>query len=352
MLAGLLMPLVLLACGDPPTDPAVDDAESAERIITPVEVLTYDNSGQSVHPDVAVSPSWWHGEKTYLAVTPYPGGDVKFENPSLYSSVDGARWAIPAGGSNPLVEPEGGYLSDPDIVFDPSESQLRVYFRKVLSDNIIMMMHSGDGVNWSEPEEVVRAPSHQIVSPAIVRMPKGGWMMWSINAGESGCGAPTTTVDLRRSADGITWGEPVQVDMPLPPSRLTPWHIEVQWMPDFAEYWALFNAKEVGGCGTTALYLATSKDGEHWKTRPNPVVVAGSHPALEAIVYRSTFVYDATRDRVTLWYSGARGTSGHLVWSTVVERIWRKSLFRRAGASLSSTSASSIPKGVVLLDPP
>lgn len=33
------------------------------------------------------------------------------------------------------------------------------------------------------------------------------WLMWSVNPGAVGCGA--STVELRRSTDGVTWRPPV-----------------------------------------------------------------------------------------------------------------------------------------------
>src|SRR4051812_17644726 len=98
-LIGLLTTLALVACGDPPTDPTSQESVDLARNITGVEVLTYDNSGQAVHPDIALSPSWWTGPRAYLGITPYPGGNVRFENPSLFAAVDGSHWKVPVGGS-------------------------------------------------------------------------------------------------------------------------------------------------------------------------------------------------------------------------------------------------------------
>jgi hypothetical protein len=48
------------------------------------------------------------------------------------------------------------------------------------ADNIIYLIRSSDGLHWSEPVELFRAPNHQIVSPTVVRQGRGDWWMWSV----------------------------------------------------------------------------------------------------------------------------------------------------------------------------
>jgi hypothetical protein len=85
--------------------------------------------------------------------------------------------------------------------------------------------------------------------------------MWSVNS-NVGCTAATTSVELRRSTNGLAWSPPQQVMLSLP--GMFVWHIDVQWIPSLGQYWALFNAKVAGNCSTPALYLATSADGVTW----------------------------------------------------------------------------------------
>ena len=95
-----------------------------------------------VHPDVAASttvgayPFW-------LAITPYPGGDPHFENPSLFQSANGRLWQVPAGLTNPAFLPRTGYLSDPDVLFDAADGHLWMYYRQVVGDANVILLSPG-----------------------------------------------------------------------------------------------------------------------------------------------------------------------------------------------------------------
>ena len=314
----------------PGAEPAVFTAIAEPRdalplgSLTPLTFATYDGSGQVVHPDYAATPAGAFGLPLHLAITPYPFGDARFENPSFFESGRGDAWALPEGGPNPVVLPDRGYLSDPDLVYLADLNELWLYYRQVTSDNIVQLVRTSDGHSWSPPVEVVRAPNHQIVSPSIVRRAADDWWMFAVNAGQSGCGAATTVVEVRRSQDGIRWGaaEPAQLTQP----DFWPWHLDVQWIPQLNRFWALYNVKTGNGCTTPAVYLAESDDGLAWQVVPQAVLVKGAIPEFQDIVYRSTFQYDPLTDAVTFWFSGARWESDGYRWSAAVERRRRSSL--------------------------
>jgi hypothetical protein len=151
--------------------------------------------------------------------------------------------------------------------------------------------------------------------------------MWAVNAGPVGCKSGSTTVEHRTSTDGLHWSAPQTVDV-SGPGALPPWHIDVIWVPEVEEFWALYNEKPPQTCATPALRLSTSSDGITWTQHPTPVLRAGVTAEFNDIVYRSTFEYDARTDMVTLWYSGARATGESWTWSAAVERRSRGDLFR------------------------
>ena len=294
----------------------------------PLDIPTYEGSRQVVHPDYAFAAG--SVPHHHLAITPYPYGDASHENPSHFVGERGDRFALPAGGPNPVVRPKAGYLSDPDVVYLDATGELWMYYREVTSSNIIQLVRTTDGSQWSAPQEVVRAPNHQIVSPTVVRRGDGDWLMWAVNAGERGCSAPATSVDVRRSADGLHWSAPEPVNLPGP----FPWHIEVQWIPSRGEFWAVYNVKSPDDCATAALYLATSPDGVTWTVLDQPVLTRGRIPELNDIVYRSTFQYDPIADAITFWYSGATFSQHErkYVWGAAVERRLRTDVFAPAAA--------------------
>lgn len=294
-------------------------------------ITTYDGSGQVVHPDVAIGagtlPGYW------LAITPYPNGNANYENPSILSGIDGRNWTVPTGLTNPVARSAlGGYLSDPDVVWDPGTQRLWLYYREVATgQNIIRLKRSDDGVRWDDPVTVATAPSHQIISPTVVRgAPGAPWTMWSVNSGPAGCTAQGTTVERRTSSDGIHWNAPAATDLAQPGEII--WHIDVEWIPARSAYWAIYNTYPTGGtCVTDALYLAESADGVHWTTHPSPIVRRGVLEAFDDIVYRSSFQVDPAGGSVTLWVSGATFTAA-------TGYTWSAALLRRRISELLATA--------------
>jgi hypothetical protein len=321
------------------------------RPITNVEALpivTYDGSGEAVHPDFVRLPSTWSGDPYRLVATPYPGGDAMYENPSLYTGSTLTSWVVPDGVVNPLEKPEGSsYLSDPDMSYDPDAGELRIYYRRVTTHNEIWMIRSSDGVVWTVPVLTVAAANHFIVSPTIVRRSATEWLMWSVNSGAIGCGASSTSVELRRSADGVSWSDPQQASISDPDGH--PWHIDVEWIPSRNEYWAVYPVKVAGGCTTDRLRFATSADGLRWTTYPSPLLVKGASDELHDVVYRSTVDYDAASGSVMLWYSGAKYERGFYRWHLATERLSLSGLFARVSAPVTAaarieTRAAKLPE--------
>lgn len=292
---------------------------------------TYDGSGQTVHPDFVSPPSQWNPRLLYMVVTPYPGGKTKYENPSLYAGVDGVTWGAAPGAPMPLAKPQQGYLSDPDISFDPVTNELVLYYRQASSVDKIFMIRSPDGRSWSNPVQVLTGASSSLVSPAVVRRGSGDWVMWTVN-GAPGCHGGSASVDVRHSMNGQDWSDPEPVTIPLQRGKFV-WHLDVQWISERQEYWALFPVKAAGTCVTTAVYLATSPDGVSWHTEATPVLTTGAIPEFRNVVYRSTFAYNPTADEVTFWFSGARVIGKHITWRTAIQRRSRSELFLAASAN-------------------
>lgn len=310
-------------------------AESPDQLpygdVRLLDLPTYEGSRQVVHPDYVRVPEEAAQHGHHLAITPYPFGDASRENPSHFVGDRADRYRLVPGAPNPVVRPTSGHLSDPDMLYLPESGDLWLYYRQVTSENVILLTRSTDGLVWSPPVEVVRAPNHQVVSQTVVRRGPAEWWMWSVNAGSRGCAAPYTTVEVRRSADGIQWSgaERVKLDQ----GTLYPWHIEVQWVPSRNEFWALYNVKRSGDCATPALFLATSPDGHTWSVVEPAVLTRNRIPELGDIVYRSSLAYDPASDAIVFWYSGARHNGEKYVWAAAVERRRRAEVLP-SGAAL------------------
>lgn len=316
-----------------------------------LDVSTYDGSGETVHPDFSAPRAPWRHRVFYLALTPYPAGNQNFENPSLYASLDGVRWGAAPRAPMPLVKPSAGHLSDPDIVHASARGELFLYYREASDSDRIYLVRSADAAAWSRPQPLLVTRQFATLSPAVVRRGPGDWWMWSVDAG-GGCGDVATHVELRRSSDGIAWSAPVPTMLGAPTNTFA-WHLDVQWIPERGEFWALYPVKEPGTCATTALYLATSKDGARWHTKPTPVLTAGRIRELWHIVYRSTFSYDARTDRVALWLSGARrDDDGYYHWRTVAVRRPRAALFAEISRALRAQVPPAPPQIRASFTPP
>lgn len=335
-----------------------DFAATASRDDTPASapvalaLTTPDGSGQTVHPDYVAMPPAWVAAHEYLLITPYPNGNSGFENPSLYAAMSKVTWAAPAGVSNPIAKPGLGYLSDADAVAVPELNELWVYYREVDAHNDIKVIRSKDGVVFGAPQLVASASNHDIVSPSVVHRAPSDWLMWSVKSGV-GCSATTTAVELRRSTNGLDWSAPEKASL-AQGGGISPWHIDVQWIPERSEFWAIYNGKIPGSCTTAALFLATSADGLKWTTYPSPILSRGASPELADVVYRSTFAYDAATDMIDFWYSGAKYAFGQYQWRSAYQRRTRGEVFATAARKSAAAMASVAPRFGLpeLVDPP
>ena len=336
--------LVSLACSD---------ASSPRKVPPPTDLHvlaleTFDGSGQAVHPDAAITPPTWAPDQTQLFVTPYPNGDATKENPSLFTGRSFVDWLIPPGVMNPIARPATGYLSDPDEVFNPETNELWLYYRAVTSENEILLIRGSGPSTWSPPTLVASGTNHTIVSPTVVRRGAGNWLMWSVNSGTGGCAGNSTTVEMRRSSDGINWSDPATTD--LSEVNAFAWHIDVEWIPSKQEFWAIYNVKIPGSCTTSELHFARSTDGLHWVMAGGPVLVRGAIPAFADIVYRASLLYDEATDSITLWYSGARFQDGRYDWRIATERLTASAFFERLAASGLPGGGSGVTTAPPLTD--
>jgi hypothetical protein len=363
ILVTLVTMLLLSGCsghdavtGSPLTPPddisELDDAETpGAAFVAPTVIAmdTYEGSGQLVHPDAAVFPDRWQGKRYWVSGTPYPLGNPKYENPSIFQGRHSNEMRVPLGVANPIVAaPKSGYMSDPDILHDPDSNALRMYYRYTSGDvDQIFLTTSQNGVTWSPAQLVISDFRYSLISPSIVRESATSWRMWMINATAQGCFSLRTelTLQQRHSTDGITWGAAESVTLHVP--GRVPWHWDVQYVAAKSEYWALVAAYPEGtSCSQTAVYFARSADGTTWKVSPTPLLAAGQFEPMRDLVYRSSFHYHDGSDAVSVWFSGARREGNGFVYSVASARYPYAELLRRVGGStpalLERESATSV----------
>ena len=306
----------------------------------PISVVTYDGSGELVHPDAAVIAGRWQGKRYWFSATPYPLGNPRLENPSIYYGRVSTEMRVPLGVTNPIVPaPPSGYMSDPDLVHDPDSDELRMYYRKTIRDlDEVHFITSRDGVHWSPATLVATTARYSLISPSVVRESATAWRMWTVNASAQGCTSTLaeTSLQQRRSADGVTWGEPELVNLRLP--GRVPWHWDVQYIAAKSEYWALVAAYPDGAtCSRTSVYFARSADGTTWNVSPTALLGPGEVEPLRDIVYRSSFHYPEGSDAVSVWFSGGRLEGNAFRYALASARYPYTDLLRRVGGSAPIT---------------
>ncbi len=280
--------------------PAAQPATPLVRLTVP----TYDGSGEAVHPDVLWFPRSWHGWEYWMAFTPYPKGEQRYENPSLAVSHDGVQWEVPAGLANPIVPPlRHGFNSD-----------VRGGF------NLILSLSSPDGITWTAPKLLFRRPNHGIISPAMVLSASGAPTVWYVDAGPKRCPRRVTRILHRSAATGDAfateapdraWSAPRVAALEQPGYFI--WHLDVTRVAAKREYWAVYPAYDRRGCGARDLFFARSADGITWTTYPRPILRHEDARWTSAMLYRASALYDPATDRVRIFLSGsAPGPVWHL----------------------------------------
>lgn len=340
------------AAGSATPDRVADNSSVFVVEPTVMSVPTYDGSGQAVHPDVVAFDTDWHGARYWMTMTPYPRSNQTLENPSILSSEDGIGVAVPAGLKNPVIsapKKSKDYNSDPELVYEAQTDRLVLFHRLVeKKTNTVHVTTSRDGITWTAARAPFWEHSHDVVSPTVAPRSGAPARMWYVSAGKAGCEAKVTHVITRSAADPTgrvvetQWTGRAQTDLTIPGYEI--WHIKARWIPEKAEYWMLISAypDKKNGCHTDDLFLGRSIDGLHWTVTPQPILRHEDRAWTAASVYRSTFLYDAASDELSLWIS-ARGTDG--AWRIGFARARYTSLLSALenGQAISAHTTKSFP---------
>ena len=296
----------------------------------PLKVPTYDGSGQVVHPSVIdflneYGIDTWSGYRYWMVITPYPNSQDQFENPSLYASHDGFTWVVPQNISNPLdtvsEDIDKGFLSDPEMIYNPDSDQLWIYYRFVNSDilrmkliqikpdltvtkPIIIMEQSP----WTQKDNCYR-------SVCVWREFSNRWHMW-------GCGGKVKTpynTYYFFSTDGIHWKDPQLVlnrdgRDPFQALGLSNWHMsgkpnEKERRVEFLVYSTINNPfrKYVFKSKNPIIYAECSMDSPTLFVTPlaSPVQLSSKIGWDSGQLYRCSFqiIDDGNGYLYKIWYS-------------------------------------------------
>lgn len=258
---------------------------------------TYDGGGQNVHPAIEYIEQGWNGYKYWMAMTPYPYGNNRLENPSILCSNDGINWIVPSGLTNPIFPAPTSPLfnSDPDLLLG-YDNAMYCLFRGADENDVrgYYCMKSFDGIDWGTAN-MVFAPYgdgelYAGRSPAMIKE-NGGYTMWH-------CKNKDEKIERLFSTNPMnTWV--LDQTCIINNQHGENWHLDVSKYG--GQYQGIFNQDGNPGPGT--LYFVTSTDGINWEMANNELIPNLSG-AWDNSLYRASGIYFLNpTPHYKMWYS-------------------------------------------------
>lgn len=185
-----------------------------------LEILNYTNNFQNTHPKILFFPDSLFGYKYWMTYTPYPDGNIEFENVCLAVSNNGYFWTH-INDSKPLVpQYKFGYNSDPHLLYRTDLNQLELWYRpyniSTLKSKIVRCV-STDGVNWSKEQTIWDFDDSQKLSPAIL-FEDDKYKMWYCD---------NNLIKFRESVDNDIDKWTSSSTVPVYVKRVNFWHLDV-----------------------------------------------------------------------------------------------------------------------------
>ena len=277
-----------------------------------LQIPTYENSGQAVHPDVMRDPV---SNEIMMAYTPYPFSIDRYENPSLAVSVDGLRFHVEKGTINPLAAPpHKDHNDDPDLFFENGKWNIMYLETLRPETQNLRLLQSADRKTWTNTVlvsmDLRKTETPFILSPAYIKSPYGAFVFY-VNMNYPGNRIECAGMNESLSPD-FNSSVPVPVDM----HGLHPWHIDI--LSDGSVYYMLISTVDQTKTGEKkySLNIARSADLENWELSEK-VVLGDSYRASALISGGDLFVY----------YSREEGLWG--AWKIGVYRVKVSDFFWR-----------------------
>lgn len=296
----------------PYTIPTAAPYNSPESLTIP----TYDGSGQAVHPSVIDFGTTWNGWRYWMAMTPFPGSNDRYEDPSIVVSQNGYYWQVPDGLTNPLypAPPAPGFNSDTHLTYDAASDELVLIFRTT-TDNAhhdLYVVRSGDGVTWPAvrptPITIPLGGEAQAVSPALIKVGNGDWRIWAL-------GRTTRRMYMwtASQAEGPYSG-PYQCVGTGSGGPWFNWHLDVQHIDGM--FYATIDRGPLYLGSPDGMSALTSLDGMSWERAGSNIMDAPETGWDSGELYRASITpHSEAPGLMRVWYS-ARGPGSPSVWGT------------------------------------
>lgn len=194
-----------------------------------IDLLTPYQGYGACHPKVVYFPEGFNGYKYWMAYTPYPKHNARFENPVIAVSNDLDHWKSHPESKNTILD-DGSYErnpriynSDTHIFYNSDTHKLECWWRHVdepANKITIYRRTSDNGVKWTEKEVVYESQGKDKVdwlSPAII-YENGLYRIWYVNKAD---------VWYTESTDLKSYKKPVKMNINYG-DNIKPWHLDVE----------------------------------------------------------------------------------------------------------------------------
>lgn len=221
---------------------------------TPLNIPTYDGSGQTTHPSVLYFPNGWNGYKYWMCHTPYPFGDNQKENPSISASNDNVTWVDPAPNPIAPLPADKGFQSDGNIFMRGNTMEMWWRATTNIDGTLVTEIFrktTTDGVNWSPIELLFDNRNWNVVRSPAVRYMNGKYCMWydtDING--------VYYIKYAESVDGKNWTNDRILDIEIKVGNQYMWHLDILF--DQGKYEMVIVTEEQ--FGDNAIYYTSSLD--------------------------------------------------------------------------------------------
>lgn len=241
-------------------------------------------------------------------MTPYPGGDSQYENPSIVCGDDGITWAAPVGLTNPIVAKPGvGFNADTELILG-QDNKLYCFYMDTDSStqNRSLVRSSADGVIWSAETELFVVGKGAFGSPAVI-WDGSQYVMWYVD----GSASPYKLYRRTCATPDGTWSAATQCIAPIPPGFIKDlWHLDM--ILSGGTYYMFMTLADKGTGGQkTILWLYRGTDGLSFLPDMNYLLIPSQSTGWDnERIYRATAI--KTAGGFDLWYSAFKidGTCG------------------------------------------
>lgn len=300
-IGGLCLIFCLIACMSDFEDEAKYNKPYYEHFLP---IYNYCGNTQNVHPKVLYFPDSLFGHPYWMAYSPYPKGNPKYENPCVAFSNDGKTWQNIT--SNPLDVPlntNKRYNSDPHLLYNPEKKTLELWFRyadELSKEEIIYRMTSSDGQSWTPKEQLLQNSDTRncalYLSPAVY-YDERKYHIWAV------CTNPYS-IKYYESNNGNDWQyiRSFRLEYQYNGQVFHPWHIDVIHCDGL--YRMTIMVKENSPGNTWCLFYSESEDNEHWSTPAIMLLPRADY--WDKQLYRSSLVRND--HGYSLYYSARNGS--------------------------------------------